>query len=378
MTIVSLMSCELKVFLQQIEDLGLSLCLVGGAPRDFLARKELSQDLDFEIRGKKSSVLKDYLEKNHIKFTQLPYEILRVDFQGFDLEFSTPRIEETIPGNKSHHHFDVTFDPRLSYAEAFKRRDFTINAIGMELEIKNEKERIVDPYNGVDDLKAKKLKMVSENFFLDPVRFLRLVRFSVKYHLAIDESIEKKLGKFDLTELSIHHFTEEMMKSNFPGLFINRFNELVQRHHLVLPESFQLFAKILFTREVKTREDLLAAVFLQKREAAAMASHFFSMPEKKLKDLKSFDESFEIIKGTSKADFVAIANAPLKESNVLRHLKNLEEKKEWRKYYEEKLPLSWEDWASVMVDVHEVEKILPPLRSYLRYYKTIQKVFGDV
>ena len=44
-------SPELTAFLEEIEQLGFSLCLVGGATRDYLLSKHLGHDLDFEIRS---------------------------------------------------------------------------------------------------------------------------------------------------------------------------------------------------------------------------------------------------------------------------------------------------------------------------------------
>ena len=152
MTIVSLIPCDILNLLREIEGLGFSLCLVGGAPRDFMKEKILSHDLDFEIRNQNADVLRAFFKNQKINFIELPYEITRVEFHGFDLEFSTHRIEKSIEGNISHHHFEAELSPSLSYQESFKRRDFTLNAIGIELDISQDKELIVDPYDGSKDL----------------------------------------------------------------------------------------------------------------------------------------------------------------------------------------------------------------------------------
>ena len=104
MTIASLIPCELKDLLREIEGLGFSLCLVGGAPRDFKRQNILSSDLDFEIRNQDADALRAFFKNKKINYTELPYKITRVNFQNFDLEFSTPRIERPIEGNRTHHH----------------------------------------------------------------------------------------------------------------------------------------------------------------------------------------------------------------------------------------------------------------------------------
>lgn len=376
MTIASLIPCDLKNLLREIEDLGFSLCLVGGASRDFKMQKTLSPDLDFEIRNQDASVLRTFLKNKKINYTELPYQITRVDFHGFDLEFSTPRIERQIDGNTSHHHFEAELSPTLSYKEAFKRRDFTLNAIGIELDITHDQEKVIDPYGGIRDLEQKVLREISDDFFLDSVRFLRLIRFTIKYNLQISESITTRLSEFDLSGLSKHHFLQEMKKSLDAGVFINKFNELVRAYKLSLPLEFKFLNELKFSSGLKTKDDLLIDTFLQNENNAHKLSSFFSMPEKRLRDLKSFSDSFRLVKVASKEEMMALAKVPisdLKGPGLLKELKNLEEKKEWRPYFNEVLPVSWNDWESVTVSASELEAVPVSMRSYLRFYKALKQ-----
>jgi hypothetical protein len=380
MTIASLISTDLKNFLQEIEELGFSLCLVGGAPRDFLLEKRLSLDLDFEIRKVEIDVLIAFLKKKSTPYSVLPYQIIRVKFHDYDLEFSMPRMETSILGNKTHHHFEATLDKDFSYEESFKRRDFTLNAIGIELQIKNKNEVIVDPYNGVADLNQKTLRAITDDFFLDSVRFLRLIRFSIKYNFSISSEIENKLGRFDLSGLSKHHFIEEMTKSKSPGPFINRFNELVKKYQLKTSAEFKFWSELLFSDKVETREDLLVEAFLQKKDKAMALSTFFSMPEKTLKDLKSFSTSFFAIRDMPKSELIEMAKKPLIEIRnlaPLKDMKNLEDKKDWRKYFSGLLPVSWENWQTIVTPTAELEQTQPHVRSYLKYYKALQRLESE-
>lgn len=376
MTIASLFPSELKDLLREIEGLGFSLCLVGGATRDFKMKNTLSTDLDFEIRNQDASVLRTFFKHKKINYTELPYQITRVDFQGFDLEFSTPRVERHIAGNTTHHHFEAELSSTLSYKEAFKRRDFTLNAIGIELDITNGKEVLVDPYEGVKDLACGVLREVSGDFFLDSVRFLRLIRFSIKYNLKISDSVTDRLGEFDLSGLSKHHFIQEMKKSLDVGAFVNKFNEMVGKHKLLLPVEFKFWSELKLSPGLKNKDDLLIDVFLQNEDNAKLVASFFSMPEKRLRDLKSFSDSFKMTKDASREDLANLARTPINEltaPGLLKELKNLEEKKEWRPYFKEVLPVSWNDWESVTVSASELEAVPVSMRSYLRFYKALKQ-----
>lgn len=378
MTISSIMPSALKAFLGQIEELGFSLCLVGGAPRDFLLKNKLVHDLDFEIRNLETNILKQYLEKQTIKFTELPYQILRVKFEDFDLEFSAPREEEALLDNKSHHYFKATLNCKLDYKLAFKRRDFSINAIGIELNLKEGLETIIDPYGGIVDLKQKVLQKISDDFYLDPVRFLRLIRFSIKYGFKISSDLQKNLTRFDLSELSIYHFNEEMMKSESPGAFINRFNELVLQNRIVVSSEISFIQKIKCPEELKTHEEILVFVFLNHKEQVEQLLRLFFIPEKKLKDLKSFYTSWNLIKNTLKIDLEKLASTPysqLLSPGILSDMKNLEDKKEWRKYFSEELKFGWDKWSDIIVESKTLEEILPPMRSYYRYYLALKREF---
>jgi tRNA nucleotidyltransferase (CCA-adding enzyme) len=65
---------------------------------------------------------------------------------------------------------DVTLEDDLI------RRDLTINAMA-----EDEKGHIIDPYGGLEDLKARQLRHVSPAFVEDPLRVLRVARFAARY-----------------------------------------------------------------------------------------------------------------------------------------------------------------------------------------------------
>lgn len=385
--IIESFDVDLKLFLAEIETLGFRLCIVGGYPRDFLYLKTKGIDLDFEIRAREFvdkkewptfyKKLHSFLDAKKIKYKELPYLITSIEFGEYKLEFSSPRTEMLIENNLSHHHFTPILDSNLSWIDSFKRRDFTINAIGFELNLTLNNEIMIDPYNGLKDLKEGLLKNISDDFFNDSVRFLRLIRFKIKFNaFVLDKKLIDNLHLFRLEELSIYHFNTELFKSK-PGKFLRQFKTFVLLKSLSLPKTFKIWLKYDFSEELKTREEILAFVFIHNESDAKEVLDFFSMPEKKMRDLKSFFNSYEFVKKINDEKLKKLMAMPLEEilgDEVLRELKNLDDKKEWRKNLsinEHSLLISWNDWEKTIVTPEELSAIKLPLRSYYRFYKAI-------
>ncbi|MCX7176426.1 MAG: multifunctional CCA addition/repair protein [Proteobacteria bacterium] len=89
-------------------------------------------------------------------------------------EYALARTErKTAPG---YHGFVFHADSRVTLEEDLARRDLTINAIAQA-----EDGTLVDPYGGRRDLEARVLRHVSPAFAEDPVRILRVARFSARF-----------------------------------------------------------------------------------------------------------------------------------------------------------------------------------------------------
>lgn len=389
MTFFSNIPVNVYGLLSELEELGFSFCLVGGAVRDYLFDGKIGHDLDFEIRSKTSmktsewpkafSGLHEYLKKQKIPFNELPYLITRIHCGDYELEVSSPRVENLVLDNLSHHHFEAVLDPNLSYENSFRRRDLTINAIGMEVSFKDKTEKIIDPYNGTVDLKAKNLKPVTDDFFKDSVRLLRLIRFSLNFKtFLLDEKFILKLCFFDLTELSVYHFKSEMLKSSSIGDFLNRFHELVKTHKIKIPKKMMFLNQFTYDSEIKTIRELLVFLFSKNKDNAQSFVQLFSLPKKDLLDLTSFSDSYQAIKKLEKRDVEGFLKLPQNEAlamHVMKDIKNLEDKKEWRdllKISGKDLVISWCHWEKITIDQSEMDKIPNPLRSYYRYYKAMK------
>lgn len=76
--------------------------------------------------------------------------------------------------------FAVYAAPDVTLEQDLLRRDFTINAIAEDADGK-----LIDPHNGIADLRAGILRHVSTAFGEDPVRILRAARFAARFGFTI-------------------------------------------------------------------------------------------------------------------------------------------------------------------------------------------------
>jgi tRNA nucleotidyltransferase (CCA-adding enzyme) len=141
--------------------------LVGGAVRDALLGRAV-KDRDYVVVGTTPE-----------QMLQLGFRPVGADFPVFlhpktHEEYALARTErKTAPGYTGfafHAGIEVTLEQDLL------RRDLTINAIAQSPD-----GQIIDPYNGVSDLRAGVLRHVSDAFVEDPVRVLRIARFMARY-----------------------------------------------------------------------------------------------------------------------------------------------------------------------------------------------------
>jgi tRNA nucleotidyltransferase (CCA-adding enzyme) len=75
-----------------------------------------------------------------------------------------------------YHGFAFNTDPGVTIEEDLSRRDLTINAIA-----KDSDGNLIDPFGGVQDIAARKIRHVSDAFAEDPVRILRAAKFAARF-----------------------------------------------------------------------------------------------------------------------------------------------------------------------------------------------------
>ena len=112
--------------------------------------------------------------------TSLGYKPVGNDFPVFlhpesGEEYALARTERKT--GSGYHGFTFHTDPDVTIEEDLRRRDLTINAMA-----KDADGHLIDPTSGLDDLRSKTLRHVSDAFAEDPVRILRASKFAARFH----------------------------------------------------------------------------------------------------------------------------------------------------------------------------------------------------
>ncbi|MDR1400216.1 MAG: HDIG domain-containing protein [Treponema sp.] len=153
--------------------------LVGGAVRDILRGVE-SHDFDLATDATPEEVIALF---HTVIPTGIRHGTVTVRHQGLSFEVTTFRTEAD--------YIDGRHPSRIAYAATIEtdlgRRDFTMNAIAVPLP---EGKPLIDPYNGIDDIKRGVIRSVGEaqeRFSEDGLRPLRALRFVAQLGFSIEE-----------------------------------------------------------------------------------------------------------------------------------------------------------------------------------------------
>lgn len=151
----------------------MKIYLVGGAIRDKLLGLPV-KDRDWVVVGSSAE-----------EMIKLGYQQVGKDFPVYlhpetKEEYALARTEKKT--GLGHSAFSVDTTPTITIEEDLLRRDLTINAMA-----EDEDGNLIDPYGGQEDLKNKILRHVSPAFSEDPLRVLRVARFSARFaHLGFE------------------------------------------------------------------------------------------------------------------------------------------------------------------------------------------------
>jgi tRNA nucleotidyltransferase (CCA-adding enzyme) len=160
---------------RRVRDGGGRAFLVGGSVRDALLRLPVV-DLDLEVFGIEPGQLRALLEQEwRVDEVGESFAVLKLRHHAIDV--SLPRRERKTGAR--HRDFEVAADPSMSIAEAARRRDFTINAMSIDLAT----GELEDPFGGRGDLERRLLRHTSERFVEDPLRVLRGMQLVARFTL---------------------------------------------------------------------------------------------------------------------------------------------------------------------------------------------------
>jgi tRNA nucleotidyltransferase (CCA-adding enzyme) len=189
--------------------------VIGGSVRDYFMGLKI-KDYDIEVYGICDiDALEQILSSfGKVNIVGKSFGILKLSHSGDEYDFSLPRTE-TKTGNR-HKDFDIKCNSFLSYEEAFKRRDFTINAIGYDIETK----KIIDPFNGKNDLDKKILRHIDNDTFIeDPLRVYRAIQFVSRFEFTLHDSTFKLCQKM-VDDNMLEHLPKERVYAEFKKMLL--------------------------------------------------------------------------------------------------------------------------------------------------------------
>ena len=213
----------------------MQIYLVGGAVRDKYLNIPIKEK-DWCVVGSSSNDL-----------IEMGFKAVGKDFPVFlhpetKEEYALARIEKKIgPG---YHGFSFLTSKEVSLQDDLKRRDLTINAMAMDNE-----GNLIDPYQGLNDLENKILRHVSNSFREDPVRVLRVAKFSARFYkkgfiihpetLKMMKSMSKQGEIQNLVGDRVWKETEEALSASDPHIFFRALQDC-NALKIIFPEFYEL------------------------------------------------------------------------------------------------------------------------------------------
>ncbi len=195
---------NIKYIIRKIEAHNFKAYLVGGAVRNFLLGLEVS---DFDIT---TNALPQDIEGIFHKTipTGKKYGTITVIHDNSSYEVTTFRSDGTYSDGRRPD--SVRFSTEL--IEDLKRRDFTINAICIDID-----EKLIDYFNGIEDIKNKIVRCIGnpdERFTEDALRMMRAVRFMTQLKFTLDENTRLSIIKNSdlIKNISVERIREELNK----------------------------------------------------------------------------------------------------------------------------------------------------------------------
>ena len=201
--------------------------LVGGAVRDKLLGRPV-KDHDWVVVGSSP----DEMQKKGFKQVGKDFPVF-IDPKTGE-EYALARTERKSGHGYTGFEFDTNSNVTLE--EDLARRDLTINAIAQD-----EDGNLVDPFNGQEDIKNKKLRHVSDAFSEDPLRVLRVARFYAKFNdfIVVPETVDKIKEIIESGELEYLTPERKWLEIYKTGSDLDKFFSFLITHHardILFPE----------------------------------------------------------------------------------------------------------------------------------------------
>jgi tRNA nucleotidyltransferase (CCA-adding enzyme) len=207
--------------------------IVGGAVRDAMLGKR-GKDIDVEVYKIPGDQLFDVLSQfGKVNAVGKSFGVYKLRLGGTEIDFSLPRKDRKV--GAGHRGFVVDVDHTLTYHDAAKRRDFTINTLGYD----PLTGTVYDPHGGIDDIKQRVIRMTDRTAFReDPLRVLRMAQFASRFGFGVDpETVDYAKSAPELETLPkervFEEFKKALLRSTHPGEFVRALAKADALHRVV-------------------------------------------------------------------------------------------------------------------------------------------------
>src|SRR3989440_150215 len=199
-------------FVRALQQRGARVYTVGGTVRDELLGHP-RKDLDLLVTGlPQPDLLRCLRPYGRVQLTGRAFGVIKFMPRGWDgppIDVALPRTE--ISTGIGHRDFQVTFDHTLPVEIDLGRRDFTMNAMAIDL----ADGHLLDPFGGYRDLQQRLLRQVSALAFPeDPLRMLRGIQLAARFELQIEPATRAAMRTHAATisTVAAERIAEELRK----------------------------------------------------------------------------------------------------------------------------------------------------------------------
>lgn len=218
-----------------LQNNGYEAFLVGGCIRDSILGRPI-HDYDITTSATPDEMMEVFKDKRIIE-TGLQHGTITIVINGEGYECTTYRID----GNYSDSRRPDSVAFTRSLEEDLKRRDFTINAMAY-----NNEAGLIDPFNGMKDMKYHKIRCVGraeDRFSEDALRILRAIRFASQLGFVVDSDASLNIHKMykNLENISTERINSEFCKIALSSEFYIQIVLFREVFSLFIPEIKDMF-----------------------------------------------------------------------------------------------------------------------------------------
>ena len=204
-----------------LSDAGFESFIVGGSVRDIIIGR-IPKDWDIATSASPEEIQKSF-----------PDSFYENEFGTVGVKTETLGIVEVTPYRIESGYSDARHPDKVSWGKTIEedlaRRDFTINAIALNLQPTTDDQQLIDPYDGEKDIEKKIIRTVGnpdERFSEDALRMFRALRFASELNFAIELETQAAITKNAelLAKVSRERIRDELIKiimSDHPALALD-------------------------------------------------------------------------------------------------------------------------------------------------------------